>query len=172
MNTTDPTKKKKSLTEDPIKLAHKIANYITREGFVTYDQIMVRSEKHGIPEDITQAALGIVHKKRDIVIGTSKGIITYKPKPGEVEKEEPSYASWITLNYPWPSKNGIPSFIMPFPSIDYSYIFLRGEDLEKYKCEAKGRVYTGKKRMYSTSKKKPEGNKIPAKLANLSFHFS
>lgn len=129
----------------PTELATKILTRIIKDGSSTYDILEARAVALGINMNIFQAAMVIVHRSKLIEQSVKYGVIQYKIA---VKKEAKSLsgAEYVTKNYPWPGKNGIPVFEMPFPGIDMSYIFLRGEDIDKYRAEVKGVAYLPKKR--------------------------
>lgn len=97
--------------------------------------------------------MAIVHRSKLIEQNVKYGVIQYKPAVAK-PVQKPVGAAWVTANYPWPGKNGVPEFVMPFTEIDMSFLFLKGEDLERYKCESKGRPYIpGKRKAYEYAKK-------------------
>ena len=121
-------------------LAALIIKRIIEDNGSTYDKLEARAVAKGIDMNTFQAAMVIVHRSKLIEQSMKYGVIQYKiavAKPIQA----PQGTSWVTANYPWPE-----NFEMPFPEIDMSHLFLKGEELEKYKCEAKGRPYVPGKR--------------------------
>lgn len=133
----------------PTELATKIITRILTDQGSTYDKLEARALQMGIDMNTFQAAMVIVHRSKLIEQSVKYGVIQYKPavtKP----VQPPQGTSWVTANYPWPE-----NFEMPFPEINMSHLFLNGEELEKYKCEAKGRPYVpGKFKKYQYANKK------------------
>lgn len=131
-----------------IDLARKIATRITTDAPITYSTLEARAVEKGIDPNLFQQAMAIIHRSKLIECKTQGDEIVYTIKVVK-EPVKLSGAEWVTKHYPWPGQNGIPVFEMPFPEIDMSHLFLTGEELEKYKCEAKGRPYIpGKKKAY------------------------
>jgi hypothetical protein len=119
----------------PTELATKIITRILTDQGSTYDKLEARALQMGIDMNTFQAAMVIVHRSKLIEQSVKYGVIQYKVAVAK-PVQPPQGASWVTANYPWPE-----NFEMPFPEIDMSHLFLKGEELEKYKCEAKGRPY-------------------------------
>lgn len=115
-------------------LAEKIVELIIKspEG-LSLDVIDARAQKHGIDMRTLDAALERIHKLRSIERSTVKGTIRYRVKQKVEPKGPASHVSWLRLNYPWPK-----DFVMPFPEIDMSYLFLKPAQLKEYKAMAKG----------------------------------
>lgn len=131
----------------PTDLATKIITRILTDTGSTYDKLEARAVAKGINMNTFQAAMVIVHRSKLIEQSVKFGVIQYKvavAKPAQ----PPVGTSWLSLNYPRPGVGDVPVFEMPFPEIDMSHLFLKGEDLERYKCEAKGRPYVPGKRKY------------------------
>ncbi len=131
------------MTHDPVMLAAKIVDRIKEETTVSYNILEARAKELDIPSAIFEQAMTLVHRKKIVETKTKKNDIIYSIKiikPPAVH----TGAEWVTANYPWPGMNGVPAFEMPFPDIDLSHIFLRGEEREQYKAEAKGRLYISK----------------------------
>lgn len=128
------------MTHDPVMLAAKIIKRIGADGTTNYAALEARAKELEVPDAIFQAAMTIVHRSKKIERKVKGDDIVYSVK---VVKEPVVHtgAAWVTANYPWPE-----NFEMPFPEIDLSHIFLRGEEREKYKAEAKGRVYIPKQK--------------------------
>ena len=114
-------------------LAEKLIKRIGEEGDISIDKIDVIARKKGIDMKVLDQALQYIHKVPHINQRVKKGTVWYSIK---VVKEKEAFVQ--TWAYPWPGQNGIPEFVMPFPSIDFSYMFLTPEEMKLYKAEAKG----------------------------------
>ena len=95
------------------------------------------------------AALEKVHRDKRIIQTQRAGQVWYEPYIAPEIKPQP-HLDWCKANYPWPGKNGVPEFIMPFPDWDLSWIFLSPEELEEFKAALKGTTYTPKKKYEHT----------------------
>lgn len=128
------------MTHDPTILAKKLIAYIQACPLpVSYEVIYKRAtSKHAIPQGILDNALAIVHRSK-LITRNSKGLYTVKIQP--LPRPAPTHMSWLRNNYPW-----VKDFIMPFPEIDMSHIFLSPEDLLKYKAQVRGVAYIPTKR--------------------------
>lgn len=98
------------------------------------------------------SALEKVHRDKRIIQTQRKDEVWYEPYVAPIAKPQP-HLDWVKANYHWPGKNGVPEFAMPFPEWDLSWIFLKPEELEKYKAELKGTDYTPKKKYEHTGRK-------------------
>jgi len=128
---------------NPKDLSTKIITRIWADRGSTYDRLEARAVAKAIPMSTFEAAMAIVHRSKLIEQSVKYGVIQYRAATKSPIKEVVG-AAWVTQNYPWPEK-----FVMPFPEIDMSHLFLKGEDLERYKCESKGRQYIpGKRKAY------------------------
>lgn len=137
---------------DPLKLSTLIIKRITELGTVTYDELQQRALEKGIELGIFENAMSRVHKKKTVLVKNVKGVLTYSIKP-VVAAITPDHVTWCKTNYPYPGKNGLPEFVMPFPEWDVSYIFLNPDELEEYKEAIRGgRVYKRKRYQYANQK--------------------
>jgi hypothetical protein len=133
---------------NPKDLATKIITRIWADHGSTYDRLEARAVAKAIPMYTFEAAMAIVHRSKLIEQSVKYGVIQYRAATKSPAKEVVG-AAWVTQNYPWPGVGDVPPFVMPFPEIDMSHLFLKGEDLERYKCESKGRQYIpGKRKAY------------------------
>lgn len=133
---------------NPQDLATKIITRIWADHGSTYDRLEARAVAKAIPMSTFEAAMAIVHRSKLIEQSVRYGVIQYRPAVAK-PVQAPIGAAWVTANYPWPEE-----FVMPFPEIDMSFLFLSGEDLERYKCESKGRPYIpGKRKAYEYAQK-------------------
>lgn len=137
------------MTTDPTTLATKLVTYITTNPGCTYSGLLARAITHGLSEDTLLQALTLVHKNKAIKTSTSGGEITYSlamVKPITAI----SHVSWIKDHYPPMDSTNDGSGI----DVDFSYLFLRPEELEQYKAEAKGRGFIPRKKNYEYANKK------------------
>lgn len=122
------------MTTDHVQLAAKIAAFIAKHQPVTFTILAERAVMHGIDMHVFHEAMTIIHRSKKIATGQKGDDITYKitvEKPKTVEVA--SHITWLNDNYPRPS-----NFIMPFPEIDFSYLFLEPEEMKAYKAAMKG----------------------------------
>lgn len=124
---------------DPNLFAKKILAYIEKANSdVSYTQLLDRALAKDITVDLLDRALERLHKSKKIKKRVKDNDIVYTALPKAVIKSPISYLSWVRQNYPRPGENGIPAFVMPWPEIDMSYLFLKPEQMKVYKAEAKG----------------------------------
>ena len=123
-----------------IELARKIIKRINADAPIAYSTLEARAIEKGIELSLFEQAMTIVNKTKTIESKVKGDDIIYTIKVIKLPTVHTGLA-WVTHNYPWPE-----NFEMPFPEIDMSYIFLTPEELEKYKAEARGRVYIPSKR--------------------------
>ena len=130
---------------DPLLLSSKIIDRIEKDRSVTYSQLEARAVEKGISLDIFESAMARVHKNKSVEMKTTGEEITYTVKKPELPAIH-SHVTWCREHYPYPGRDGVPEFVMPFPEIDMSFIFLKPEELDKFKAELRGRVFIPKKR--------------------------
>lgn len=120
-------------------LSERIATGIKKTPNQSYTTLEQHAVRIGIELSTFMAAMELVHQNKQIQSKTFKDDIIYSFAVAKVKVPE-SQASWIVNNYPYPGKNGIPEFVMPFPEIDLSHIFLKTkEERDAYKAQASGR---------------------------------
>jgi hypothetical protein len=134
---------------DPVLLSSKILDRITKDGQVTYSQLEARAVEKNIPIALFESAMARVHKHKTLLMKTSVGTadsgeITYSIKPVVISSQM-SHVQWCSDNYPRPGVDGVPPFVMPFPEIDMSHIFLSPEEMQAFKAELKGQRFIKKK---------------------------
>lgn len=122
------------------ELQDRIVKYVTScDSLVSLEKLTLVATGVGFSEDeVLQALERIGNKLKSTVRG---GTVYYQVPPPPIKEHFKS-----TVPYPWPGRDGVPEFVMPFPEIDYSYIFLKPEELDKYKAELRGRIFIPKKR--------------------------
>lgn len=133
------------------ELQDRLVKYVTACGsLVSLEKLTLAATGVGFSEDeILQALEGIGKKLKSTVRG---GTIYYQvPPPVKIKEHFKS-----TIPYPWPGRDGIPEFVMPFPEIDMSFIFLTPEELDKYKAESRGRTFIPKKKYERKRKQSTE----------------
>lgn len=129
-----------------MELKDRIIKYILNNPGVNMDTIISEATSKGISQHEVLVALDVVHKDKRIThTATASGVVTYKPATAKVSTV-PTHVTWLTANYPRPGVGDIPSFIMPFPEIDLSHIFMTRDEAKEYKAAASGRpIYMMKK---------------------------
>jgi hypothetical protein len=133
-------------------LAEKLVLHIDAEKTTTFDKLEARALKHGIAMNVFDRAIEKLHKLPNIKRTVKLGTVHYelqavKPKTGPILSGE-----WVAQHYPWPGKNGIPPFVMPFPELDLSYLFMKPEEAEDYKAQMKGKR-TFKRKSYEHARR-------------------
>jgi hypothetical protein len=108
----------------------------------------------GFTLDDFYTALEVVHKDKRITQTQRGGEVYYSPYIPPPVKPPPSHLGWIKKNYPQMDSTNDGSGI----EADYSWIVLKGEELDKYKAEAKGVTYVPKKRYDKKGDKKRTRN--------------
>jgi hypothetical protein len=137
-----------------ILLTEKLVLHIDAEKTTTFDKLEARARKHGIAMSVFDRAIEKLHKlpqiKRTVKLGTVHyELQAVKPKASPILSGE-----WLKQHYPWPGKNGVPDFVMPFKDWNLSYLFMTPEEAEEYKAEMKGqRSFTRKKYQHGSSRK-------------------
>jgi hypothetical protein len=114
-------------------ISNRVTDYILKRTGTTLGQLEGVVVSAGLTLDELYTALETVHRDKRITRRVIKGEIVYTPTP---EPKAPTdYLKWVREHYPYPDK-----FIMPFPEIDMSFMFLRTkEERDAYKAEASGR---------------------------------
>lgn len=123
------------------ELAFKIAAYIIRHNGSSYTSIKNRAVELGISLADLEDALVELHKNPMCHRTMAGGDVQYAMKSVvKTPAGTPTHVEWVRDHYPWPGKNGLPAFEMPFPEIDMSWMFLRTlEERQEYKMAAAGR---------------------------------
>lgn len=117
-------------------LSERILKYIENHHPISYTKIVQVAAGKNFCETEVITALDKIGKKLKQTV--KKNEIWYDLLPTPTVPQTPKHISWLGLNYPYPGKNGIPEFKMPFPEIDYSFIFMNREETLVYKAQAKG----------------------------------
>ena len=127
-------------------LSNRIADYVLGRTAVTLTELEGVVVSAGYTLNDLYTALETVHRDKRIARKVLKGEVVYTPAPKP--KLPSSHLSWTAEHYPWPE-----NFVMPFPEIDVSFIFLKTkEERDAFKAEMSGRpVYTKSK--YVTARK-------------------
>lgn len=123
-----------------MELKDRIIKRIVAQYPVTYEKLEALVLGIGHTEIEFMEAMEAVHCDKRVVQSTKADSIVYRPYIAPPVKEH-FVQNW---KYPYPGRDGVPEFVMPWPEWDLSFIFLRPEELEKYKAEAKGRTYIKK----------------------------
>jgi hypothetical protein len=132
--------------QDIKQLSKLLFNRIIQDGEVTLTRLEHLANQRGVSLSDLYTALETIHRDKRIARKVLKGEVVYTPAPKP--KLPGSHLSWTDKHYPWPEK-----FVMPFPEIDVSFIFLKTkEERDAFKAEMSGRpVYTKSK--YVTARK-------------------
>lgn len=126
-------------------LAESIFKRIYVDGPFTFDELEARAIEKGLDIDLFYEAMEIVGRHRKLQVSGK----TYKKRVNR-QQEFQSHLTWINENYPRPEKceHGIEytgcKHCMPFPEIDFSYLFLTPSQMKEYKLSLKG-GYAGRK---------------------------
>lgn len=135
------------MTHDPVALATKIAKRIERDGSCTVDELRARAVELEIPDGILDNALAKLSRRKTIVTKVKAGVVTYIYKEPAKAPSVLSHLQWVRDNYPRPGEKGIPVFLMPFPEIDMSHLFLKPSEVAEMKSLLKtGRAFVPKPR--------------------------
>jgi len=125
------------------RLSDRIISLI-KQGDTTYEAIQERGRARGLsPEEIDRALMTVHKDKR---VKTDGHSYSYR----EPVVKQPFVQNW---EYPWPGKNGVPEFVMPWPEWNLAHLFLSPEEAEEYRATIKGcPPQKGRfKKKYSTS---------------------
>lgn len=133
-------------------LSERIIAYILNHHPITYREIEEVAMGKGFSQLAIMDAMELVHKDKRVDQSTRRDDIVYRPYIAPVVKSP--FKS--TVPYPYPGRDGIPEFVMPWPDWDLSYILLSPEELEEYKAKAKGRTFIPKKRYERKGKQSTE----------------
>lgn len=124
------------MNTDPTHLAIKIGKYIQAYRGCSYSDIKARAAERGIDQGVLEDALRVLHRLKTIHRTVAGGDVQYVWK--EVVKKPVtavSHVEWLNEHYPRPEP-----FVMPFPEIDMSFMFLKTlEERQAYKEAAAGR---------------------------------
>lgn len=126
---------------DPVVLATKIIKRISLERDCTYDDLEARANEKGIDTAIFLTAMTMVHRNRTVVATKAGGGIHYAIKKIEI-KPIASHLVWLRENYPPMTSENDGSGI----DVDFSWLFLKPEQLDEYKAAARGVAYIPKQR--------------------------
>ena len=123
-----------------MELKDRLLTYIEKH-FPISDEVLMRvANSKGFTQAEVYSALEAVGRDRRISTKTRKDAIWYDIYIEPEAKPTPTHVEWCRDNYPWPGKNGIPEFVLPFPEIDLNHIFLKTkEERDAYKAAASGR---------------------------------
>lgn len=126
-------------------LAEKLVLHIDVEKTTTFDKLEARALKHGINMAVFDRAIEKLHKLPQIKRTVKLGTVHYELQAVKAKAGPMLSGEWLAQNYPWPGKNGVPEFVMPWPEWDLSYLFMKPDEAEKYKAEMKGKRMFKKK---------------------------
>ncbi len=135
------------MRDNPLILADKIAALIVRERGASYTEIRQRAQAKGIDPLVLEQALERLHKNPMIHRTMAGGDVQYSVKVAKTPVGAPTHVQWVSANYPWPDKGSEPAFVMPFPEIDMSWMFLKTlKERDSYKAAVRGVAYVKPKR--------------------------
>lgn len=124
-----------------MELKERIIAYILNHHPITYTEVENVALGKGFSQLAVMDAMELVHKDKRITQSTRGDEIVYRPYIAPPVKEP--FKSAI----PYPEMNETNDAHHPaFADLDFSYMFLTPEELDKYKAEVKGRTYIPKKR--------------------------
>ena len=127
-------------------LADKIEAYIRTNAPVTYTTLLARAESHGIPSHEFEQAMELLHRRMWVKKATRDDEITYSIAVVAAKPQDTTWYDWCKENYPWPGRNGVPAFVMPFPEWDLHWLVLSPENMLKFKAELRGVAYIPRRR--------------------------
>lgn len=113
--------------------AIKILKRIEEEGDTTYTFLQNRAVGKGISLDFLDQALEKLRRRKKVNQRVKGDEIIYSAVPKEKPKSPFPGVEWLKNNYPYPT-----NFVMPFPEIDMSHIFLSPQEMKEHKAKAKG----------------------------------
>ena len=124
-------------------LKDRLIRYILKRSMTTLLELEGVVVRHGYTIDELYATLDAVHADKRIQYNANaSGEITYRPTV-EKTKAPGSHLTWVHDNYPHPK-----TFVMPFPDIDMSWLFLRSKaERDEYHAMMKG-GWRGKSQRY------------------------
>lgn len=122
-------------------LRDRIIRRIVAQHPVTYEKLKSLVLGIGHTEIEFMEALESVHRDKRVVQTTVGDTIQYRPYVAPLVKEH------FVRSVPYPSMDDTNNADHPaFADLDYSYLFLTPEELDKYRAEVNGRTYIPKKR--------------------------
>lgn len=134
------------------ELSDRIIKRIVAQHPVTYTKLEELAVSHGFSQLAIMDAMELVHKDKRITQSARGDEIVYRPYIAPVVKEH--FKS--TVPYPYPGRDGVPEFVMPFPEWDLSFIFLTPEKMLEYRAGLKGQKYIPRKKYEHKGKQSTE----------------
>ena len=104
-----------------MELHERIIKYIEKHHPISYTSIVNVAVGKGFNEYQVLNALDKIGNKLKKIV--RKEEVWYDLIPTQTPIKTPTHISWLTKNYPRPN-----NFIMPFPEIDLSHLFLKTLD--------------------------------------------
>lgn len=129
-----------------MELKERLITYIFNHHPITYTALENVAIGKGFSQLAVMDAMELVHKDKRITQTARGDEIVYRPYVAPVSRSPVTHTEWSSKNYPWPGKNGVPSFVMPFPEWDLSFLFLTPDELQEYKAQVRGRTFIPKKK--------------------------
>lgn len=126
-----------------------IINRILLDEGVSLSQLEAKATLKGVPLNDLYTALDKVHRDKRIKRGVRGGVVYYEPAPPP--KTPTDHLKWVRENYPYPSRDGVPAFVMPWPEWDLGFMFLKTkEERDLFMVEMKGRQAVYNKKRYGS----------------------
>lgn len=123
------------------ELRDRIIRRIVAQHPVTYETLEQLVLSVGYTELEFMEAMEAVHKDKRVVQTTTGDTIQYRPFIAPPKKEP------FTCTVPYPTMDATNNADHPaFATLDYSYLFLTPEELDKYRADLRGVKYIPKKR--------------------------
>jgi hypothetical protein len=114
-----------------------IINSIVNNKTLTLSDLEARALKRGLSLDNLYNALEQVAKDRRVKRTVKGDEIVYTYQPPKPKSPTPG-TDWIRVNYPWPGKDGVPEFVMPWPEWSLKWMFLTPAEMKEYRAMMKG----------------------------------
>lgn len=132
-----------------MELKERIIAYILSHHPITYDRLEEVAMGKGFNQLQIMQAMEAVHRDKRVVQTTTGDTIQYRPYVVPPVKQH------FVSTVPYPHMDDTNNAEHPiFADLDYSYLFLTPEELDKYKAEAKGRTYIPKRRYQHGNERK------------------
>jgi len=112
-----------------------IITRILNRGVVTLSELEDRASQRGLSLSDLYAALDRVSRDKRITRSVNRGEVVFKPAP--VPKAPTEHLKWVRDNYVRMTPETSADH-PAFADLDYSFLFLKPDELLEYKAEAKG----------------------------------
>lgn len=122
------------MSSNHLVLAETLIKAIDKAGELSIDRIDAGAVKRGISMTVLDRALEVLHRNKHIKRTTKKGTIYYSIKVAPKPKDPGSHLTWLREHYPPMTEENNGSGI----DVDFSYLFLKPDEMKEYKAAAKG----------------------------------